>query len=161
MRLNRSGTDVRLRFDPVEAQIMGVELDDLLVGLDEMGPGDPVWERLYPAAFTDAADAEEFREMVGEDLDNARRERIGACRAELAGATAGRKGPELSLGPESLDRWITALNDLRLALGTRLQITADDDGRLDPRDPQAQRRAVYQWLTGVQDGLVTAAMQSH
>lgn len=160
MKLTGTGAQTRVRFDPTEATILGVQLDELLVSLDEMGPGDPVWERLYPAAFDDAEAAEEFREMVGEDLDNARRERVGACRAELAAAAEAptRRGRDIILGREELERWIMALNDLRLALGTSLEIAAGDDGAIDPLDPQAQARAIYQWLTAVQDGLVGAAL---
>ena len=158
MKLAGSGADVRMRLEPLEAQILGSALDDLLAALDEMGPGDPVWERLYPAAFSDADAADEFREMVGEDLDIARRERLSACRAELSARPAGRRGTELALGPDALQRWITALNDVRLALGTALHIGPDDSPRIEPADPHAQSRAVYQWLTAVQDGLVTHAM---
>ncbi|MEP6851304.1 MAG: DUF2017 family protein [bacterium] len=160
MKLTGSSGRARVRFDPAETLILGAQLDELLVSLDEMGPGDPVWERLYPAAFGDADAAEEFREMVGEDLDNARRERVGACRAELAAAAEPptRRGRDIVLGPEELERWIMALNDLRLALGTTLGITADEDGSIDPDEPLAGQRAIYHWLTAVQDGLVSAAL---
>ena len=158
MKLSGSATQVRMRLDPVEAEILGDALDELLGSLDEMGPGDPVWERLYPAAFEDGDAADEFREMVGEDLDNARRERLSACRADIAVAPVGRKGRELVLEPEALQRWTMALNDLRLALGTMLGIGPNDDHRIDPDDPRAESRAVYNWLTAVQDGLVSHAM---
>jgi hypothetical protein len=48
------------------------------------------------------------------------------------------------------------LNDLRLALGTRLGITEDDDHVVErPDDP----RVVYYWLTGIQDAVVQALMR--
>ena len=159
MKLDRTGSGVRLRFEAAEADIVVQVFDELLAALDEMGPGDAVWERLYPAAFVDVDAADEFREMVGEDLDNARRERLRACRAEVLAADTGpRRRQELALEVEGLQRWITALNDLRLALGTRLGITADSDHDIDPYSPTAHDQAVYQWLTAVQDGLVDAAM---
>ena len=53
------------------------------------------------------------------------------------------------------------LNDLRLALGTRLGITEDDTG--DDRSTRATRtqrpRLVYYWLTAVQDSVVRALMR--
>ena len=159
MKMDRTAVGVRLRFEAAEAEIMVQAFDDLLAALDEMGPGDAVWERLYPAAFADVDAAEEFREMVGEDLDNARRERLRACRAEVLGADAVRRQRlELSLEVEGLERWITALNDLRLALGTRLGITAETRAEIDPYSLTAHDQAIYQWLTAVQDGLVEAAM---
>jgi hypothetical protein len=157
--MDRTAVGVRLRFEAAESEIMVQAFDDLLSGLDEMGPGDSVWERLYPAAFADVDAAEEFREMVGEDLDNARRERLRACRAEvLAADTGSRRRHDLSLEVEGLERWITALNDLRLALGTRLGITAETGSEIDPFSPHAHDLAIYHWLTAVQDGLVDAAM---
>jgi hypothetical protein len=159
MKVSGSGANVRMRLEPIEVDVLGEALDDLLGALDDMGPGDPVWERLYPAAFADADAAEEFREMVGEDLDNARRERLSACRGQLAAAPTGRRGTEVVLEPEALQRWLMALNDVRLALGTVLGIGPDDDHRIDPADPQAHQRALYQWLTAVQDGLVTHALR--
>jgi hypothetical protein len=47
------------------------------------------------------------------------------------------------------------LNDLRLAIGTRIGVTDDDqdlDARADPA--QAGGWAIYSYLTGVQDTLV-------
>jgi hypothetical protein len=159
VRLDQTAAGVRLRFESAEAEIMVEAFDELLAALDDMGPGDAVWERLYPAAFADVDAADEFREMVGEDLDNARRERLRACRAEVLGAdTAPKRRQQLDLEVEGLQRWITALNDLRLAIGTRLGITADTSPEIDPFSPTAHDQAVYQWLTAVQDGLVDAAM---
>ena len=159
MRLDPTAAGVRLRFEAAEAEILVQVFDDLLTALDEMGPGDAVWERLYPAAFADADAADEFREMVGEDLDNARRERLRACRGEVSAVdVTPRRRQELTLEVEALQRWITALNDLRLAIGTRLGVTAETSPEIDPFSPTAHDQAVYQWLTAVQDGLVEAAM---
>jgi Domain of unknown function (DUF2017) len=47
------------------------------------------------------------------------------------------------------------LNDARLALGTRLQVTEDmDDITLDPSDPKTPTIAAYMWLTEVQADLL-------
>ena len=62
------------------------------------------------------------------------------------------------LPPDAVDRWIRVLNDLRLTLGTRLGIAADDDYALDAADPDVQERARYVWLTALQDLLVTSLM---
>jgi len=57
--------------------------------------------------------------------------------------------------------WITALNDVRLALGVRLEITEDEvppPGIEDPESAEAAMYATYRWLSAVQDSLVTALM---
>jgi hypothetical protein len=51
------------------------------------------------------------------------------------------------------------LNDLRLALGTRLGVTAEDD----PDDPAFHAdggRLLYHWLTWFQDALVATVLRT-
>jgi uncharacterized protein DUF2017 len=146
---------LRLRLEPEEVTLLSMLLDELDAVLD--GPGDPddaVLQRLYPAAYRDDAEAElEFRSLTESSLRTARSERIAACRADLA------TGPDIELtDPDAGRRWIQVLNDLRLALGTRLGITEDDEPDLDPTDPAAQPRVIYYWLTAVQDSVVQELM---
>jgi hypothetical protein len=140
----------------MEGVLLGSFLDDLADTLDEdaLEPDDPVRQRLFPAGYQDdEAASAEFRSLTEESLRADRSERARRCSAELAEGLA-----ELELDADAGQRWIQALNDLRLSLGTRLGITEEDDGYLDPDDPDAQRRAVYHWLTGVQDSMVRALM---
>jgi Domain of unknown function (DUF2017) len=62
------------------------------------------------------------------------------------------------LSVEELEGWLTALNDLRLVLGTRLDVTEDQfvDG-FDPLGPNAHGLAVYAFLTWLQESAVEAA----
>jgi hypothetical protein len=49
------------------------------------------------------------------------------------------------------------LNDARLVLGTRLDVTEETDfGAVDAEDPEAQELAVYAYLTWLQGELVEA-----
>ena len=48
-------------------------------------------------------------------------------------------------------RGCAALNDVRLALGTVLDVTEDTPDELPADDPRAPHLAVYHWLTWVQD----------
>ncbi|MEZ5212074.1 MULTISPECIES: oxidative stress transcriptional regulator AosR [unclassified Gordonia (in: high G+C Gram-positive bacteria)] len=66
-------------------------------------------------------------------------------------------GGDVALTEEEADEWLTALNDVRLALGAMLGIT-DDHGTPAPDDPHAGHYDVYQWLTVVQELLVEALM---
>ena len=61
-------------------------------------------------------------------------------------------------GPEA-QAWLRALNDVRLALGVRLEVTDDFDDQvahLSPTDPRAPYVGVYQWLAYLQETLVRA-----
>ncbi|MEO9138720.1 MAG: DUF2017 family protein, partial [Jatrophihabitans sp.] len=79
--------------------------------------------------------------------------RIRSCAEDLAA------GREVALGQEeAATRWIQVINDMRLALGTRIGVT-EDEPDFDPSDPDAQPWVVYYWLTAVQDSVVTALMR--
>ena len=65
-------------------------------------------------------------------------------------------GGRLELTEDDAHAWIAAVNDVRLVLGTMLQIGPDGPERL-PRDhPLASHLDVYQWLTVLQEYLVLA-----
>ena len=65
---------------------------------------------------------------------------------------------EVTLGPDELNLWLGVLNDARLTLGARLEITDDsnhaDEWELLPDDPATPARATYLWLTALQGLLV-------
>lgn len=66
-------------------------------------------------------------------------------------------GGDVALTADEAHEWLTALNDVRLALGAMLGIS-DDYQCPDPEDPHAGHFDVYQWLTVVQELLVEALM---
>jgi hypothetical protein len=68
------------------------------------------------------------------------------------------RGGRFELTEEQADAWIVAVNDIRLALGTMLQIGPDGPDQLPPGDPMAGQLNVYQWLTVLQEYLVVALM---
>ena len=65
-------------------------------------------------------------------------------------------GGVVRLTMEQAEAWLSALNDVRLALGTVLEITEDMPDELPPSDPRAPHLGVYHWLTYVQESLVGA-----
>ncbi|OZC91561.1 hypothetical protein CH254_03320 [Rhodococcus sp. 06-412-2C] len=69
-------------------------------------------------------------------------------------ATLPESGGKIVLTQEQADAWLTGLNDVRLALGTTLGISADTPDVLDEGDPRAPHLDVYHWLTWMQDSLV-------
>ncbi|HJQ44111.1 MAG TPA: DUF2017 family protein [Jatrophihabitantaceae bacterium] len=144
-----------LRLEPEEAQLLVLMFDELSALLsDDTATNSDVLHRLNPAAYPDDPDAEaEYRGLTESSLRGERDERIAACRAELATA----HDVELA-DPDAARRWLQVLNDLRLALGTRLGVTQDDERDIDPNDPAAQPWIVYSWLTAVQDAVVHALL---
>ena len=147
---------VRIRFDRIETELLTAMFTDLaeLVEADAFDQADPVRARLFPAGYRDDdAASQDFRELTEASLRVERAERARECAAEL-----GRRG-DVVLEGDTAQRWIQSINDLRLALGTRLEVTEDDQiGETTPGAPLAQEWAVYHWLTGLQDSLVRRLM---
>lgn len=157
MKVRRRGELIRLRLERVEARLLVRIFEDIIELVSEDGPGgaDPVRLRLFPAGYRDDDKAAaEFRSLTELSLRTERCERARQCAAELAEDPA-----VLDLTAEAGQRWIQVLNDARLALGTRLDITEEDDPDIDPDDPLAEQRVIYYWLTAVQDSIVGALMR--
>jgi hypothetical protein len=69
-------------------------------------------------------------------------------------------GGKLELTEDAANAWVAAVNDLRLALGTMLDIQPNGPDRLPDEHPLAPHLDVYQWLTVLQEYLVLALMGS-
>ena len=67
-------------------------------------------------------------------------------------------GGKFELTEDAAHSWAAAVNDLRLALGTMLEIGSDGPDRLPPEHPMAGHLDVYQWLTVLQEYLVLGLM---
>ncbi|MFE2988153.1 DUF2017 domain-containing protein [Streptomyces sp. NPDC059262] len=155
--------------------------DDPLAELFAEGPSeppsDPVLHRLFPDAYggpgneeatTDKADEQrahsaEFRRFTENDLRAGKREdALAVIRSLDALTSAGEGGAVLKLSPVESLRWMRALNDLRLAIGTRLDITDEEDTdllyRLPDEDPRKPMVMAYLWLGGLQETLVETLM---
>ena len=117
-------------------------------------PDDPVLARLLPDFATDDTDLSGALRSLHEP------ERIAAqdAAATVALDTRPGAGGRVELTPEQADSWLSALNDVRLALGTALDVSEDMPDELPPDDPRAGHLGVYHWLTYVQDGLVQSRM---
>lgn len=118
-------------------------------------PDDRVLARLLPD-FTrdDSALAGALRSLHEPALIEAKQAAVSAV---LESLPAG--GGRVELTPEQSDAWLAALNDVRLALGTALEVSEDMPEEFAPGDPRAPHLGVYHWLTYVQDALVQARMQ--
>lgn len=156
MKVSRRHGQLRLRLDALESGLLAALLGELATALETeaLGGDDPVHKRLFPAAYReDELASSEFRSLTESALRTERVERARRCARQLGdGAT------DVQLDAEAGEDWVRVLNDLRLTLGTRLGVTEDEAG-IDPRDPEAEQRMIYGWLTAVQDSLVRALMR--
>ncbi|HEX9824065.1 MAG TPA: DUF2017 family protein [Actinomycetota bacterium] len=111
--------------------------------------GDPALERLFPPAYLDDPEQQaEYASLVHDDL---LRQRATSLEVMEETIDADR------LDEEQLSAWLSALNDLRLVLGTRLGITEDmyEEG-LPEEGPDAPKYAVYAYLGWLEEQVVAA-----
>ena len=139
----------RLRLSDAERELLRTLPGELREILDSE-QDDPSLRRLFPPAYERDDEAEdEYRRLMADELLEGRRAAL-----RLVQETAGRE----RLGAEELDAWLRALNDLRLVLGTRLDVTEETYvTELDPAHPQAYELSVYGYLSWLQEQLVAAA----
>lgn len=149
------GGDVVARLDPAEATVVGLLLDQLeqLLAADSDDVGDdPVLARLLPDGHRgDPEIAADFRGMTESALRSGKADDLAIVRATLPA-----DGGEVRLDAEQAAAWLRSTNDLRLALGTRLDIGEDSEPPDEITGDEDQQLAVYYWLTAVQGSLVDA-----
>ncbi|WP_030805869.1 DUF2017 domain-containing protein [Streptomyces sp. NRRL S-337] len=148
------------------------ESEDLLASVFNDGPSeppaDPVLARLFPDAYGGPdlvpdddvrAAAAEFRRYTENDLRARKRtDALALIRALDTLSPSGGDPAVLRLTADECRQWLGALNDLRLAIGTRLEVTDEEDGgellRLPDSDPRKPMVMAYLWLGGLQETLV-------
>jgi hypothetical protein len=122
-------------------------------------PEDPVLARLFPDAYADDPDAAgDFRRYTEPGLRARKHADVTLALAALDRPPEGRRRERVLSQEESL-AWLGALNDLRLALGTRIGVTeqwVEQLAALDDGDPRALLLAIYDWLSWLQETLVRA-----
>ncbi|MFC4053347.1 DUF2017 domain-containing protein [Actinomadura syzygii] len=169
--VKRTRQGIRVRLETEEVALLRALMEQILAllgdapGADDelasMGisqnatkPDDPVLARLFPDAYRDDGKAaEEFRRYTEMGLRDGKREAAGTVLASLEGTG------DVVLDEERAQAWLRALNDVRLALGTRLDITDEwyeEAERMTADDPRAPMFAAYDWLTLLQEQLVRA-----
>jgi hypothetical protein len=123
-------------------------------------PDDPVLARLFPDGYRDDPEASaELRSMIQGDLHTQKLDNANTMLATLP-----LTGGELRLDESQAESWLLALNDARLALGTRLAVTDDmdildelDEAVLaDPAGPRVLALGVYHLLGYAQETLIDA-----
>lgn len=142
--------------DMLEPSDQPADADPLakLVGFSEgpVGkPDDPALRRLLPDAYADADGAAEFRRFTDADL---RAEKVANLRRIVDGMTA--PGGVVRITPDEVDGWLAGLNDIRLVIGERLEMTEEREHLedLDDGDPRLPLLSAYDWLSEMQEWIV-------
>lgn len=159
-RLRRGGIQVNL--DKGEAAVLIQLCRELSGFLPDSGevsdPDDPVLSRLFPRAYLDPTEEDkesEWRRFAHPDLVEGRKEAVETFLRTLAGARQHRGGLELTITVEEAGAWLGVVNDARLALGTRLEVTEETSpADFDPGDPALAPFAVYWWLGYLEELMV-------
>ena len=145
IRRTRKG-DFELRLPQAERDVLRT-LPSQLRAL--LRTDDPSLERLFPPAYADDPRLEEeYRGLVREDLVSARQTSLDVMDATIDATR---------LDEEQVLAWLGALNDLRLVLGTRLEVTEDlYEAGMPQDDPRAAAFAIYGYLGWLQEQVVEA-----
>jgi hypothetical protein len=150
VRRTRHG-DFEVRLPPEERQLLVTLVGALRTALDgDDVRAEPTLRRLFPPAYAHPAEEEaeaEYQALVHEELLASRRAAL-----EVLETTASRERLE---EPELLS-WMTALNQLRLVLGTRLDVSEDDEPPPDPDDPAAALHEIYHYLGVLLEAVIDA-----
>ncbi|MFF3259310.1 MULTISPECIES: DUF2017 domain-containing protein [unclassified Streptomyces] len=151
-----------------------VEGEDPLAALFAEGPSeppsDPALARLFPEAYGDEDDelraaSAEFRRFTENDLRTRKRDDALVVVRTLDGLSpVGEGGAVLRLDAGECRSWLGTLNDLRLTIGARLEVSDEDGGeegslyRLPDSDPRKPMVMAYLWLGGLQETLIETLM---
>ncbi|HUQ40420.1 MAG TPA: DUF2017 family protein [Acidimicrobiales bacterium] len=112
---------------------------------------DPSLRRLFPPAYHEAEHAgqeAEYQRLMHDDLTRRHAEALEVITATV---DAG------EVDTEQLHGWLRGLNELRLVIGTRLDVSEETfDRELDPADHDAPALALYAYLGWLQEHVVEA-----
>ena len=146
-RVRRLGTDRYAVVLRPEEQALLVDLTGQLRELLGSTTDDPSVQRLFPTAYHDDPDRDlEYQLLTRDELLERRLAALDGTAATVA---------EQELDAAGLTAWMSSINQLRLVIGTNLDVS-EDDGPYDPHAPDATGREIYHYLNGLLDDIVGA-----
>ena len=108
---------------------------------------DPALARLFPDGYSDDEHASaDFRRFTEQDLRAQKLAALTSVRDSLSGWTG-----KSSITAQQAQDWLKAINDLRLVLGTRLEITDEVEMDFEADEPGIH---LYNYLTYLQGTLI-------
>ena len=120
-------------------------------------PEDEILLRLLPNAYADGVDAAEFRRYTESVLRTKKQAHAMSIRTMLMSSEDG----SIELNHELANAWLGGINDIRLALGVRLNVEKNTHEELEllaPDDPMRGVYGVYSWLGWLQGNLLEVLM---
>lgn len=129
--------------DPL-AQMVGIDVN-------AKKPDDDVLLRLLPDAYqNDKKASQEFRRFTERSLRD-----LKTKRANLVLENLPETDQAISIKPKDFESWLTVLNDVRLALGTRVGIDETDQYESSEDEVETDHaKEIYSWLTWLQSNLL-------
>ena len=129
--------------------------------LERPDVAEKVAARLFPKAYSDPKEEAEYRRLLGKDLLRKKLESVKVFERTLKRwepvKLDKRKAVEVTVRPEELELWLGFVNDMRLVLGTELDIQDESWGQhFDPDHPQAQDMALLHYLSWLEEELLAA-----
>lgn len=110
---------------------------------------DPALARLFPDGYSDDEHASaDFRRFTEQDLRAQKLAALTTVRNSLSDWTG-----KSSITAQQAQDWLKAINDLRLVLGTRLEITDEVETDFEADEPGIH---LYNYLTYLQGTLIDA-----
>ena len=137
------------------AQLMAASIGNLESTIEQ--PEDPVLRRLLPNAYVDPESAAEFRKYTESSLRLVKQTHLMYLREQLV-FPVDHELPKADIAVTDPTQWLIAMNDLRLALAVRLGINTDSFDEYESMkddNPQKSLFAVYFWLGGIQESLIS------
>lgn len=116
---------------------------------DLLTTDDPSLARLFPTAYADDPERDAgYHALVRDELIQRRYASLDLLEETLAGG---------EVDEDTLSAWLRGLNDLRLVLGTRLDVSEEDQpGDVGPDDPLAAAWSIYHYLGALLSMVVDA-----
>lgn len=151
----RQKAGVTVSIGEQEAELLRRLVREYLEVLDSGAADETVMKRLFPDASVDDEQVRAtYRDLAHDTLADHKKET-----GETALRTLGDKGAlDGSLTEDERDAWLVLLTDLRLVLGTRLNVDEDKMSmEPDPNDPEQWPLALIHYLGWLQESLVKAS----
>jgi hypothetical protein len=146
LRRTRAG-QYQLRLSRAERDLLRSLPGQVRELIDTTDPADPSVRRLFPPAYREEDEAEaeaDYQDLVHDELLEHHRQALTVM--------------EETIDADRLDEaqvvsWLSALNELRLVLGTNLDVTEGLEP-VGPSDPRAPGLALYGYLSWLEEQVV-------
>ncbi len=152
-RPKRGGIEARL--SEIEADAVKRIATELSESLDE--PDESMY-RLFPPGYSDDQEKnEEFEHLTRDELVGWKRLAATKVIDSIEAGKHKHGAWEAVLDEETAHAWLGVLNDARLVIGTRIDVTEDTSPEPLPQaNPRAPAHNLYLYLTGLEGALIDA-----